>query len=74
MNLEAITIPSSVTKIGSGAFYGCDSLQKITFEDTSTWYASDSSDYKNGFRINVTSPTTNATYFKSTIHKYWYKE
>lgn len=30
-NIESVTIPSSVTSIGSRAFYNCDSLSSVTF-------------------------------------------
>ena len=32
-NLKNITIPASVTRIGNRAFYGCNSLTSVTFED-----------------------------------------
>ena len=35
VSLTSITIPSSVTTIGNGAFYGCSNLTSVTFEDTS---------------------------------------
>ena len=35
-NLQTITIPSSVTSIGSRAFYGCTSLTSITIPDSVT--------------------------------------
>ena len=35
ITLSAIEIPTSVTKIGAAAFYGCSNLQQITFEKPS---------------------------------------
>ncbi len=35
-NLQAVTIPASVTAIGQYAFYGCTSLQSVTFAAEST--------------------------------------
>lgn len=32
-NLKAITVPKSVTKIGTNAFYSCSELETVTFED-----------------------------------------
>ena len=77
-SLTSIEIPDSVTSIGAGAFEFCSSLTSITFKDTSTWYRTTSStDWENkmgGTETSVTSPSDNATYFKSTYYiYYWYK-
>ena len=32
-NLKSITVPKSVTKIGTNAFYSCSELETVTFED-----------------------------------------
>ena len=73
--LEEISIPASVMRIGSFALYGGKNLKKILFNDTSTWYHTENSSYKNGSEISVASPEDNVTYFKSTYMKeYWYKE
>ena len=34
--LEAVTLPESVTEIGSGAFRGCKSLKRIVIPDSVT--------------------------------------
>ncbi|MBQ7797882.1 MAG: leucine-rich repeat domain-containing protein, partial [Clostridia bacterium] len=73
--LTSITIPASVTKIGQYAFQN-SGLTSMTFEDTSTWYRTSSSDYTNGTETDVTNATQNATWFKSTsgyYNRYWYK-
>ena len=36
-NLNSITIPSSITKIGSGAFDGCSSMKAVYISDLSAW-------------------------------------
>ena len=73
-SLTSVEIPDSVTPIGEGAFKYCDSLTGITFEDTTTWYRTFSSGYSGGTKTDVTNYSTNATYFKSTYHNYyWYK-
>ncbi|MBR2617315.1 MAG: leucine-rich repeat domain-containing protein [Clostridia bacterium] len=77
-SLTEIVIPGSVTSIGEYAFEYCDSLTKITFSDTSTWYrTTNNSNWYNktgGTQTNVSTPTQNATYFKSTYNDYyWYK-
>ena len=36
-NLTAITIPDSVTSIGSGAFYGCTGLKDVYITDIGKW-------------------------------------
>ena len=78
-SLTSVTIGSGVTSIGDFAFYNCTSLTSITFEDTSTWYRTYSeSDWQNktgGAAMDVTTPITNAGYFKSTYYNYyWYKK
>ena len=65
-----------ILPIGSAAFYNCSSLTSITFEDTSTWYRTTSyanwKDKTGGTQTSVTTPSTNATYFKDT-GEYCYK-
>ena len=45
----SVTIPESVTSIGSDAFYGCNKLQSITVDENNTAYAS-----QNGILYNKT--------------------
>ena len=76
--LSSIIIPDSVTSIGQYAFNNCKNLESITFEDTSTWYVTDSEmDWENktgGRNTDVTTPSTNATYFTDTFYDYyWFK-
>ena len=78
-SLTSITIPNSVTSIDNHAFYNCTSLTSITFADTSTWYRTTSkSDWQNktnGTETDVSVPTDNDDYFKSTYnYYYWYKK
>lgn len=40
-SLKSITIPNSVTSIGTGAFFGCSSLESITIPDSVTLIGSD---------------------------------
>ncbi len=76
--LESVTIGNSVETIGSYAFDGCTALESITFLDTTTWYrTTNSSNWQNkagGTLTDLTTPSQNATYFKSTYYNYyWYK-
>ena len=74
-SLTSVIIPNGVTSIGDSAFYWSSSLTSIIFEDTSTWYYTSKDDYTGGTVIDVTDPTQNATYLKSTYDdKYWYKK
>ena len=77
-SLTSVVIGDSVTYIGFCAFFGCSSLTSITFKDTSTWYTTtNESGWENktgGTVTSVTTPSTNATHFKSTYYNYyWYK-
>ena len=77
--LTNVTIGSGVTSIANLAFFGCTKLTSITFEDTSSWYRTDNrSDWENksgGTLTDISSATTNATYFTSTYDNfYWYKK
>ena len=55
--LKSVTIPKSVTSIGSYAFIGCSALDSVTFNDTTGWNI-----YTQP--ITVTTPTENATNLK----------
>ena len=63
--LTSIEIPSSVTSIGSYAFYNCDALKTVTFKDAgSVWVLDDTSNTE----ITISEHTVQelATYLKST--------
>ena len=67
-SLTSVVIGNGVTSIGSSAFSYCDSITSITFEDPSTWYRVESflnwQNKTGGTEIDVTNPSSNATYFK----------
>lgn len=71
--ISEVTIPESVDCI-LAAFYSNNSLSKITFKDTTTWYEVGSeADAKNktgGSQITVTKPDNNATRFKKLGYHY----
>ncbi len=77
-NLLYITIPASVDSIGSQAFRSCEKLGIVTFEDTSTWYHTNSSSgyYQKtgGTEISVAYPTSNAQNLTTLQYSYWYKK
>ncbi|MBR2384103.1 MAG: leucine-rich repeat domain-containing protein, partial [Clostridia bacterium] len=73
--LTSVVIPDSTTKIEAYAFYDCRYLTSVTFKDTSTWYYTSSTLNTGGTSINVTNPTKNVTYLRSTYcYYFWYKE
>ena len=49
--IKTATIPASVERLGYGAAYGCTSLEKLIFEDTTGWYLMDTPDATNGTSI-----------------------
>ena len=70
-----ITILDGVTTIGAEAFYDCEKLANVTFEDTSTWYYTENSDYTGGIEIDVTETDTNAYNLRNSYSSYyWYKQ
>ncbi len=78
-NLTSAKIGVNVTNIGQCVFSSCNKLGSVIFSDTSTWHRVESYVYwdeesKNDAEIDVTNPSRNATYFKSTYKDfYWYK-
>ena len=58
-NLKDLTIPRSMTYIDKNAFYRCESLTNVTFENTNNWYVKNTED---GVlqEIDVTNLETNA--------------
>ena len=54
MYLTKITIPESVTTIGSNAFYGCSSLETITYLGTTSM---DNCSFGKGFLATIYVPT-----------------
>jgi hypothetical protein len=61
------------------AFYCCSSLTSVEFKDTTDWYVTinetDCQNKENGTKVDVTTPTNNDDYFKSTYdYYYWYKK
>ncbi len=73
-SLASITIPSNLDKIGKYAFYKCP-LTSVTFNDTETWYYTNSSEYTDGKSISPTdlaNTSTAAIYLKSTYCEYYW--
>ena len=54
-NITKVIIPDSVTSIGYSAFYDCQSLTSVTFENTSGWWVSESSTATSGKSISSSS-------------------
>ena len=75
-NLTSIEIPSSVTSIGDSAFYNCSALETVTFKDTTTeWTVTRDSTSKTITSQELQSPSTMATYLRSTYYNYtWTKK
>ena len=72
-----MTIPDSVTRIGSYAYYGCTGLNSVVFEDTEGWQVSQNSSFGNYTSLassNLADASTAATYLKSIYCYYdWRK-
>ncbi len=72
-SLTSIEIPDGVESIGQSAFYNCTSLTSITFENPNGWWYADSGNATSGTSINVSNPTTAATYLRSTYRLKYFK-
>lgn len=71
-NLTQITIPYNVKKIGKYAFSNCTHLTSISFADSAYWSVN-TTNSSGSIVVIVETPTTNATYFKSTyMNYYWF--
>jgi hypothetical protein len=73
--LTSVTIPSSVTFIGSGAFNGCNRLTRVVFENTSGWWYSSDSTATSGTTLSSSSLSNAATaaqYLTSTYYAYYW--
>lgn len=72
--LASINIPDSVISIGRYAFYQCNGMRTVTFDDTEGWYVTTTEGATSGKDLVLTSTTNNATYLRSTYDDYyWYK-
>ena len=73
--LTSVTIPDSVTSIGSQAFYKCSNLTSVTFETVEGWWYASSSTATSGTEIassDLADPVTAATYLVSTYDDYYW--
>ncbi len=72
--ISALTIPSSVQKIGPSVLAECVP-SSITFENTEGWSVSESEDMSDSTSVDVTNPTNNSILFTSTyVNYYWQRE
>lgn len=72
--MTSFTIPASVTRLENHVFNGCTSLTSVAFENTTGWWVGDYSWSTSGTSIDVTNPTTAATYLTSTYLSYhWFR-
>ena len=65
-NITSVTIPASVTSIGKNAFYGCTSLQSVTFESGSALTTIGDAAFGNTAITSITFPSS-VTSFGSNI-------
>ena len=75
-SLTSIAIPNSVTSIGYSAFYNCRGLTSVTFANPNGWWYASSSSATSGTSISsvdLSDPSTAATYLTSTYRNYCWK-
>lgn len=71
--LTNITIPDSLTSIGSYAFQDCSNLERIVFPNTTGWYRTMSSSATSGTNMIMSDSTQNATWLTDTYVNYYFK-
>lgn len=71
--LTNITIPDSLTSIGSYAFQNCTNLTSILFPNVSHWYRTTSSTATSGTNMIMSDSTQNATWLTETYYNYYFK-
>ena len=71
--LTNITIPDSLTSIGSYAFQDCSNLERIVFPNTTGWYRTRSSTATTGTPMDMSDSTQNATWLTETYYNYYFK-
>ena len=75
-SLISIIIPEKITIIEVYAFAGCSNLTSVTFQNTSGWQVSTSSNFSSYTELtsdNFANTSTAATYLKSTYYNYYWK-
>ncbi len=72
-SITSITIPKSVTRIGTGAFRYCSGLVSATFENPYDWFLADSLDATSGTELTLDNNDKegNATALRANLYKYW---
>lgn len=77
VSLNKVVIPASVNKIGKAAFFSCNALTNVIFENPDGWWYADSADATSGTSLpngNLKNPATAASWLKSTyVYKYWFR-
>lgn len=70
ISLHNVIIPKSVYQINLLAFYEAR-LHNVTFEDTEKWFFTDKETSTRGDKVDVTNPSTNASYLRKQNTGYW---
>ena len=70
--LTNITIPDSLTSIGSYAFQDCSNLERIVFPNTTGWYRTRSSTATTGTPMDMSNPEQNAEWLTTSIYRIYY--
>jgi hypothetical protein len=70
--LTSVTIPNNVTSIGDSAFFQCTNLTAV-YISTTGWYYTSESTATSGTSVDLSNPSTAATYLTSTYSNYYFK-
>ena len=70
--IESFVIPESVNFIGSGLFFGSDSVNSVAFKNTEGWFSTRDINATTGTVLDVTDPIENATKLLNWVQTpYW---
>lgn len=73
-NIVSVVIPESIISINPNAFYLCENLERVTFEDKKGWIAKELDTLVTGIELSVDDETEAATLLIDTYSDYFWRK